>query len=64
MNSLRRSDKWLCDSGESHHRTANKQYFAKYKMFSVPIIISLADKGTILIYGSEPVNIEMLLEAK
>jgi len=26
--SMRRSDKWLCDSGASHHMTANKQYFA------------------------------------
>jgi hypothetical protein len=62
--SMRRSDKWLCNSGASHHRTANKQYLATYNVLSAPVNISLADKGTILVYGSETVNIEMLVEGK
>jgi hypothetical protein len=51
VNSMRRSDIWLCDSDASHHWTANKQYFATYKMFSAPVNISLADKGTIRFMG-------------
>jgi hypothetical protein len=64
VNSTRLSDIWLYDSGASHHMTAKKQYFATYKMFSAPVNILLADKGTMLVYGSEPVNIEMLVEGK
>jgi hypothetical protein len=43
VNSMRLTDKWACDSGSSHHMTANKQYFATYKMLSAPVNISLAD---------------------
>ena len=44
VNSLRPADKWVCDSGASHHVTANKHYFATYKRFSAPVKISLTDK--------------------
>ena len=63
VNSMRLTDKWLCDSGASHHMTAN-QYFAIYKRFSGPINISSTDKGTILACGAGRVNIEMLVEGK
>jgi hypothetical protein len=62
VNSMRRSDKWLYDSGASHHMTANKQYIATHKRSSAPVNISLADKGTILARGSGRVNVEMLVE--
>lgn len=64
VNSVRRSDKWVCDSGASHHMTPYKQYFAKYKRFSVPVSISLVFKGTILACGSDRANIEILVEGK
>jgi len=60
VNSKRRSDKWLHNSGASHHMTANKQYFAVHKRSSAPVNISLADEGTILARGSGHVNVEML----
>jgi hypothetical protein len=44
--------------------TANKQYFANYKSFSASINISLADKGSILVYGSGRVNVEMLVQGR
>jgi len=28
VNSVKLADKWACDSGVSHHMTANKQYIA------------------------------------
>ena len=61
---MRLVDKWVYDSGASHHMTANKKYFATYKKFSSPVNISLADKGTIMAYGFGQVNIEMLVEGK
>jgi len=64
VNSMRLADKWLCDSGASHHMTANKQYFATHKKSSAPVNISLAEKGTILARGSGRVNIQMLAEGK
>ena len=59
---MRLADKWVCDTAASHHMTANKQYFATYKRFSVPVNIPLADKGMILACGSGRPNIEMLIE--
>ena len=64
VNSMRLVDKWVWDSGASHHMTANKKYFATYKTFSAPVNISLADKGTIMAYGFGQVNIEMLVDVK
>jgi len=54
MNGIRLSD----------HMTANKQYFAKYKRFSAQINKSLVDKGSILVYRSGRVNVEMLVQGK
>jgi len=62
MNGMRLVDQWLCD--ESQHVTTNKQYFAKYKRFSVPTNISLADKGSTMASGSGCVNVEMLVQGK
>ena len=59
VNRVRLVDKWVCDSGAMHHMTVNKKYFATYKTFSAPVIISLADKGMIMAYGSSHVNTEM-----
>ena len=61
---MRLADQSLCDSDASHHNTENKQYFAKYRRFSAPINISLADKGSITAYGSGRVNFDMLVEGK
>jgi hypothetical protein len=61
---MRLAEKWVCDSGASHHVTANKRYFATHKRTSPPINISLVDKGTILDRGSGIVKIEMLVEGK
>jgi hypothetical protein len=63
-NIKRRSDKWAFDSSAPHHMTANEQYFATQKRISAPVNISLTDKGTILVYESDPVNIEMLVQGK
>ena len=41
VSSMRLADKWVCDSGASHHLIANKQYFVTYKRFSAPDNISL-----------------------
>jgi hypothetical protein len=43
VNSMRLVGKWVCDSGASHHMTANKQYFATYKRFSALLNILMAD---------------------
>jgi hypothetical protein len=64
MSSMRLADKWVCDSGESHHITANKQYFATHKRLSALVNISVTDKGTILARRSGRVNIAMLVEGK
>jgi len=64
VNSTRLADKWVCDSGASHHMTANKQYFATYKRFSAPVNISLADKGTILACGSGRISVQILVERR
>ena len=64
VNSMRLVDKWVCDSGTSHHMTTNKKYFETYKKFSAPVNISSADEGMIMVYGFGHVNIEMLVEGK
>jgi len=45
------------------HMTANKQYFAKYKRFSALINTSLVNKGSIHVYRSGRVNIDMLVHS-
>lgn len=57
-------DVWICDSGASHHMTANKQYFETYDHFPVPIEISLADKSKIYAYGSGRINIEVFIHGE
>ncbi|XP_035214900.1 uncharacterized protein LOC118188553 [Stegodyphus dumicola] len=53
-----------CDSGASHHMTANKQYFTSYKHFPVSIEVSLADNNKIYAYGSGRINIEVCIQSK
>lgn len=36
------SDAWICDSGASHHMTANKQYFVSFKKFTVSVNVQVA----------------------
>lgn len=50
VNSMRLSDKWVCDSVALHHMTANKQYIATYKRFQalVNILLAYAVRFTIL----------------
>ncbi|KAF8777456.1 Retrovirus-related Pol polyprotein like [Argiope bruennichi] len=57
-------DVWVCDSGASHHMTANKQYFTSYKHFPLPIEVSLADNNKIYAYGSGRINIEVCIQGK
>ncbi|KAF8776783.1 Retrovirus-related Pol polyprotein like [Argiope bruennichi] len=57
-------DVWVCDSGASHHMTANKQYFTSYKHFPVPIEVSLADNNKTYAYGSGRINIEVCIQGK
>lgn len=53
-------DNWCCDSGASRHITPSKQYFASYKKFAVPEIISLGRKNaTMQAFGKGTVNVQM-----
>jgi hypothetical protein len=42
VNSMRLSDKQVCDSVALHHMTGNKQYIATYKRFSAQVSMLLA----------------------
>lgn len=55
---------WICDSGASHHMSANKQYFATDPQFSVSIEISLSYNNKIYAYCFGKVNIEVCICGK
>ena len=63
VNSMRLTDNLLCDSVASHHMTANKQYFATYKMFCLQSIYRWQIKNDTG-FGSVRVNVEILVEDK
>lgn len=53
------ADSWCCDSGASRHITPSKQYFASYKKFAVPEIISLGKRdATMQAYRKGTVNVQ------
>lgn len=53
------ADRWISDSGTTHHISANKQHFATFEKFPIPQRIQTAGGHFILAYGSGRVEVDV-----